>query len=135
MHNDLHAPPVSGPIPHDVAHELADTACVAGEYAVALELLERAERNGALGFHASARTANRILNVKARLKRLGDGPVTPGEMDVALDELWACASTVHGLPWHEGERPARSATLANACRQYLAAYAATSTPSATEQSA
>jgi hypothetical protein len=58
------------PLEHDRAHEMADTACQGGDLELALALLRRAERPGVgLGLRSSARTANRILNLKERLAK------------------------------------------------------------------
>jgi len=59
------------PIEHELAHALADVATEAGEHELAVELLERAQRveGGPVGFYASLRTANRLLNIRERLAR------------------------------------------------------------------
>ena len=56
----------ANPIEHELAHRLADLACEAGDPELALELLERAERNGRRGSLSSIRTMNRVLNLRER---------------------------------------------------------------------
>lgn len=59
------------PIEHELAHALADVACDAGEYELAIELLERAAQKGRVGALSSIRTMNRLLNMRERLKADG----------------------------------------------------------------
>lgn len=59
-----------GPLPVADAHRLADAACEARDYELALRLLQRAsdDRHGGRGVLADVRTANRILNIKERVR-------------------------------------------------------------------
>ncbi len=63
-------------IDHDLAHRLADIACMNGDSELALELLQRATRNGRTGSLSSLRTMNRVLNLKERLKPIDLPEVT-----------------------------------------------------------
>jgi hypothetical protein len=83
------------PIEHERAHRLADAACLRGDYKSALRLLERAQRapGGPVGFHASLRTANRILNIWERVRRGGESCV---RCQAPLDRRGNCSNPYCG---------------------------------------
>ena len=64
------------PIEHDLAHEMANRACDAGDWRTAVEMLERAQRGESSGVASSLRTANRLFNLRRKI------PLTHQEQQV-----------------------------------------------------